>query len=109
MFAEVRTMDASKFGAPLGGRPVKPTLRRPVALLFGRRASPFLAFRALEKRIRGGAGRLRSRGTHGPRHLAAPGRPGGEPDLKCETNRKSAVATASRARCLLGLLRNTPR
>src|SRR5438552_15918902 len=52
---------------------------RPGGFPFGRRASPFLSFRALEKRFRGGAGRLRSRRTHGPRHLAAPRQPGGEP------------------------------
>ena len=61
-----------------------------------------------------------SRGTHGPWHLAAPRRPGREPGqcpgqpgaaAKSErgaANRKSAEPSASRARCLIGLLRRTP-
>ena len=65
-----------------------------------------------------------SRGTHGPWHLAAPRRPGREPGLPAlealrklpagpgnfteSCHRKSAVSPASRARCLIGLLRMTP-
>src|SRR5947208_16549377 len=40
-------------------------------------------FRALEQKNPRGRGTPGSRRTHGPRHLAAPGRPGGEPDLRC--------------------------